>query len=134
MFVNINGIWLSSERPETYTQAYHAGVLVSMVENFLPDESIPSLPECMVNFHALRELFGDRLWQKLSTRSKFKSRIIVYEKLTYQSFLPRAIIGGSREFCLGYAYHHKKTKLKKQLDLKRTQQLQPFVDYLTESS
>jgi hypothetical protein len=131
MYIKLNGIWLSSDKPETFTQAYHAGAIVAMVENFLPKESVPSIPECMVNFHALRELFGERLWQKLKLRSRFRPRIHVYELLAYQPFLPRTMIGTSRDFCLGYVNHYKLSKVKKRTDNDRLKEIQTIIDYLS---
>lgn len=119
-------------RPETLTQAYHAGIIVSMLENTYPNEKLPNLAECMVHFHSLRELLGERLWQKIKARSKFRERVLLYEKLTYEPFLPRSIIGGSREFCLGYAFSHKKSKLKRHYDVKRTQDLETILNYINQ--
>jgi hypothetical protein len=111
MYVTVGTITLSSSHPETFTQSYHAGQLCSMVENFLPNEEMPPLINCMFHFMALREMFGERLWQKLKSSAKFRSRVAIYEKLTYQPGLPKSMIGGNREFMLGYAYNHRRTKL-----------------------
>ena len=134
MSIIIAGIRLTTAKPETYTQAYHAGQIYSMVENFLPQENIPPLAQCASEFPALRELFGERLWQKLKSRTKFRARIVVYEKLIYQPGLPTTMIGTSREFALGYAYNHVRTKAKQILDFKRTNDIPKIEAYLSDSS
>ncbi len=130
MQVKIGSIILSDTRPETFTQAYHAGVITAMVENYLPTYFKFTLVECMISFHSLRELFGERLWQKLKTLVKFRERVRTYELLTYQTYLPRTMIGGSKEFCLGYAKSHKKSRTKRKLDLERVRDLDIIVQYL----
>lgn len=106
-------------RPESVTQAYHAGMLVSKVENFLPKEDIPPVGVCAANFHALRELFGERLWQKLKARLQFRQRLLVYEALTYQPGLPKELIGTNREFWVGYLTSYNMTKRKKAVDARQ---------------
>lgn len=103
---------LEFKRPETLTQAYHAGVLVGMMENNLLAEDFPPIGVCMVHFSALRQLVGDRMWQILKARRKFRERIRIYEAFNYQPVLPREMIGSAREFCLGFAtsYEHSKRK------------------------
>lgn len=107
---------LSFIRPETLTQAYHAGVIVSQIENYLPKENIPPLGVCLAKFQALRELLGERLWQKLKSRKQFTARIRIYEALTYQPYLPREMIGTSKEFCLGYVTSYKHSSRKRKQD------------------
>jgi hypothetical protein len=122
---------ISAKRPETLTQAYHAGVLVSMVENYLPNENIPSIVTCLVHFHALREVLGDRLWQKLKTKPRFAPRVRVYESLTYQPMLPKSMIGGSRDFFLGYVRSYENSTLKSKTDKERQKDVQRILDYLS---
>ena len=110
---------ISAERPETLTQAYHAGILISMIENYLPNETIPPISICLVNFYALREVLGERIWLKLKTSARFAKRVQLYEKLTYQPLLPKAMIGTHRDFFLGYARSYEKSKLKKVVDRRR---------------
>lgn len=133
MDIKIGSITLSSHTPESFTQAYQAGIITAMVENFLPQEFKVSFVECLSHFHSLRELFGERLWQKLRTHHKFRSRVKVYESLTYQPFLPRSIIGGYKEFCLGYAKSHRPSRTKRKLDSERTKDLNTIITYLTQN-
>jgi hypothetical protein len=133
MSINIAGIWLLDSKPETYCQAYHAGQLYSMVENFLPQEPIPPMAQCASEFPALRELFGERLWQRLCSSSKFRGRVAVYQKLSFHSGLPISMLGTEREFALGYAYNHKRTKLKRVLDDHRKSNIKFIEDYLSAS-
>lgn len=121
---------LSVKRPETLTQAYHAGVIVARIENYLPLEDIPSLIECMVHFHSLRELLGERLWQKLKARKAFANRIKVYEALTYQPTLPREMIGTYKEFCLGYVRSYENSKLKITSDRDKLEASKQIAKYL----
>ncbi len=126
----INNIVVYSNKPETLTQAYHAGIIVSQVENFLPKEKIPSVGTCLANFHSLRELFGERLWQKLKSKSRFRDRILIYEKMAYQPFLPKSIIGTGRDFCVGYMQSYEKSNVRKYTNYLRLKDANVIIAYL----
>lgn len=110
---------LSKAFPETYTQAYHAGIICAMAHNTFIDEELPTFVQCLINFYALRELFGERLWQIMRSRSPFRARIAVYEKLAHQPIKPKTFIGGGEDFAIGYVKSYKSSKLKAKLDAKR---------------
>jgi hypothetical protein len=120
---------ISAERPETLTQAYHAGILIAQIENYLPREEIPGVATCMVHFQALRELLGERLWQKVKTRHMIAPRVRVYEAFTYQMHLPREMIGNSRDFCLGYAHSYKNSRLKMKTDKLRKEKASEIISH-----
>jgi hypothetical protein len=104
--------------PETYTQAYHAGVLCAMAHNTF-EEELPSFLSCLINFYALRELFGERLWQIMKSRSAFRERISLYESLAYQPNKNREFIGTHEDFALGYVKSFVNSKRKSEIDKKR---------------
>lgn len=127
-FVDIN---LNEKKPETFTQAYHAGILYARVKNFFPTENIPTFSVCMVNYHSLRELFGERLWQKLKTKPGFKYRIRLYEALAYQPSFPRAFIGTSSDFCLGYVKSYEASKSRMSIDRRRAKDIQQMKEIVS---
>ncbi len=107
-------------------------MLVAKAERQFPGQ-IPPVAVCMVHFHALREQFGERIWQKMKTTSRSAKDIRLYEALTYQPYLPKEIIGTSREFCLGYSYSHKKSNSFKETERKIIEcqdVLLPYLDKL----
>lgn len=110
---------VSVSKPETLTQAYHAGVLIAMIENYLPKEDIPPVIMCVAQFYALRTLLGERLWQKLKASSRFAPRVRLYESTAYQPTMPKAFIGTYRDFFLGYVKSYEKSSLKRKVDKAR---------------
>ncbi len=85
---------------------------------------------CMVHFSALRELLGERLWQKLKAGHRLKERIRLYESLTYQHHLPKEVIGTSKEFCLGYARAYQQCKRKLVKDINSAESFKQIYEHL----
>lgn len=120
---------LDFKKPHTLTQAYHAGVLISQIENYLT-EDIPPIGVCLANFHSLRELLGDRLWQKIKSRAKLVERVKIYEAFSYHPFLPKEMIGSGREFCLGYATSYVSSSRKYSKDQKVLKHADTILTYV----
>jgi len=116
MEYTIGNVKVSSRFPETLTQNYHAGALMAAIHVRWPEIQTPPIVQCMVHFHSLRELLGDKLWAKLRTHNRTKSRVQIYEKLTYQPSHPTTMIGTNREFMLGYVRVYERSKVKKIID------------------
>jgi hypothetical protein len=92
------------------TQAYNAGLLIASVFKLYKKRRLPSLNMCMVNFSNLRFIFGERLWNLFKHNKNISHKVLTYEALTYQPFLPRDIIGTEIDFCLGFAKGYKNKK------------------------
>lgn len=110
---------LNKDFPETYTQAYQAGVICAMAHNTFLKEDLPTFITCAINFYALREVFGERMWQKMKSRSAFRARVALYESMNYQPGMPRILIGKPEDFALGYCRSYGKSKAKYILDEQR---------------
>lgn len=110
---------LSKKFPETYTQAYQAGVICAMAHNTFLKEDLPSFITCAINFYALREAFGERMWQIIKSRSAFKERVALYESMTYQPGKPRVLIGKPEDFALGFCRSYSRSSEKWTLDQRR---------------
>lgn len=111
--------------PETLTQAYHAGVICAMAHNIFNDEDLPSFLRCCSRSYALREIFGERMWQKMKSRKAFRTHITQYEKLVLQTRTPQCLRSRSEDFCLGYTRSYERSKRKKELDKLRIEALSP---------
>jgi len=125
-----NSVTLSLKYPETLTQAYHAGVLFAMAENYISNKKLPSFVACATNFHSLREVFGEELWQLMKAKQKFRDRITIYELLSYEIFLPRVILGTYREFCLGYVKSYYSSNLKRSHESSNMDEYKFLVAYI----
>lgn len=111
-------------RPETYTQAYQAGVLLAMVHNTFGNEELPSFIEGAVRYYALRELLGERIWQQMCARVPFRKKIQLYLSYTYQPGMPKTLMGDGVDFALGYIQSYKGSKLKRLKDRQRLKDLE----------
>ena len=109
---------LSKDFPETYTQAYQAGVICAMIHNIYFEEDLPSFISCAISFYALEELFGARLWSKIRVRANFRERIALYESMEHQPGKSRLLIGNAADFAQGYVKSYKRSKLKIKRDKK----------------
>jgi hypothetical protein len=107
---------LSKDFPETYTQAYQSGVICAMIHNAYPDEDLPTFIQCALKFYALRELFGERMWQKIKVRANFRERVALYESMEYQPGRPRPLMGNAEDFALGYVKSYENSKRKHNWD------------------
>lgn len=85
----------------------------------------------MINFHAMRELLGESLWQRAKAKIALRGRIQLYEKLSYQPFYPKEFIGDSSDFCLGYIETYKKSRIKRDRDMARARKLKELESLLS---
>lgn len=130
MELKLPNLSLDTNRPYTLTQAYHAGALCFTVNRQFAAHPLPPLSILMTGFKSLPTLLGRQIWNKLKRNKNTASRVRVYEMLSYQPFLPKDVIGGESEFCLGYArvYKNSSTYINKKTE---TENYETILTYLS---
>lgn len=117
--------------PEQYTQAYYAGAIMALLDHWKPNHGI-SIAQAMVHFHALQELTGPVLWTELKTKYRYQYYTQMYERLIYQPYLPKSMIGGAREFIFGYYSIARRERHRRKANKERTQDIKILQQYLLE--